>query len=65
MLAVAWPPASAGASSLVVLRGSLTPAARKLAELGLRCVEGLKQCAPSLRSQLHCSAMPPGQGNLL
>ncbi len=43
------------------LRGSPTPAARKLAELGLRCVEGLKQCAPSLRCRLHSSATPPGQ----
>ncbi len=73
MLAVAWPSASAGASFSGALRGSLTPsallrtgpAARKLAELVLRFVEGLRQCAPSLQSQLHCSAMPPGQGSQL
>ena len=46
MLAVAGPPASAGASSSGALRGSPTPAARKLAESTLRHVEGLKQCAP-------------------
>ncbi|MDH5564452.1 MAG: hypothetical protein OEY91_12625 [Nitrospirota bacterium] len=56
MLTVAWP-------LRVVLRGSLNPAACKLAELVLRFVEWLRQCAPSLRSQLHCSALPPGQGN--
>ena len=39
------------------LRGSLTPAARKLA--------ALKQCAPSSRSRLHCSATPRGLGRLL
>jgi len=46
MLAVGWP---SGA-----LRGSPTSAARKLATL--------KQCAPFLRSRLHCSAMPQAQG---
>ncbi len=35
------------------LRGSPTPAARKLARL--------KQCAPFLRCRLHCSATPQGQ----
>ena len=53
MLAVAWPPASAGASSAGALRGSPTPAACKLA--------ALKQCPPFLRYRLHCSAMPQGQ----
>ena len=51
------------------LRGSPTPsallrtgpAACKLAELVLRCVEGLKQCSPFSRCRLHCLAMPPGQ----
>ena len=38
------------------LRGSPTPAARKLA--------AHKQCSPFLRCRLHCSAMPPGQGSL-
>jgi len=56
MLAVAWPPASAGASSSGALRGSPTPAARKLA--------ALKQCAPFLRCRLHGSATPQGQGRL-
>ncbi|MDH5428121.1 MAG: hypothetical protein OEZ57_04925 [Nitrospirota bacterium] len=44
------------------LRGSPTPAAGKLAELGLSLVEGLKQCPPFLRYRLHCSATPQGQG---
>jgi len=47
------------------LCGSPTPAARKLAELGLSLLEGLKQCAPFLRCRLHCSATPQGQGRLL
>ncbi len=38
------------------LRGSLTPAARKLA--------ALKHCSPFLWCRLHGSAMPPGQGIL-
>ena len=42
MLAVAWPPASAGTSSSGFLCGSPTPAAHKLAELLLRLLEGLK-----------------------
>ncbi len=57
MLAVAWPPASAGASSSGPLRGSPTPAARKLA--------ALRQCAPFLRGWLHGSATPQGQERLL
>ncbi len=56
MLAILWPPASAGASSSGSLCGSPTPAARKLAPL--------KQCAPFLRCRLHCSATTPGQGRL-
>ncbi|MCA9422578.1 MAG: hypothetical protein KC592_16280, partial [Nitrospira sp.] len=38
-----------------------TPPARKLAELGLSHLEGLKHCAPFSRSRLHCSATPQGQ----
>ena len=64
MLAVVCPPASAGASSSGFLRGSPTPAAHKLAELGLGLLEWLKQCAPLIRCRLHCSATPPGQENL-
>jgi hypothetical protein len=54
MLALAWPPAYVGANSSGALRGSPTPAARKLTTL--------KQCAPVSRGRLHCSAMPQGQG---
>ena len=52
------------------LRGSPTPAAHKLAELGLAppfilcLLEWLKQCAPLIRCRLHCSATLPGQENL-
>jgi hypothetical protein len=42
-----------GVALRVALCGSPTPAARKLAKL--------KQCAPSLQSQLHCLATPQGQ----
>jgi hypothetical protein len=48
MLTVACPSGS--------LRGPPTPAAHKLAELVLRLLEGLEQCAPCLRCRLHCSA---------
>lgn len=44
------------------LRRLPPPAARKLAKPGLSFAEGLRQCAPFLRSQLPCSAKPPGQG---
>jgi len=47
------------------LRGSPTPAVRKLAELGLDPVEGLKQCAPFLRGWLHGSPTPQGQKRFL
>ena len=71
MLAVAQPPAFAGASSSGALRGSPTPsallrtgpAASKLAESVLSLTEGLTHCSPFLQCRLHCSAMPRGQGN--
>ena len=47
------------------LRGSPTPAARKLAEPVLSLIEGLKHCPPFLRCRLPCSAMPPGQGSVV
>jgi len=47
-----WPPASAGQNSLGFLRGSATPAARKLAELGLRLPKGLKQVLQDLRAAI-------------
>ena len=47
-----WPWCSPSGS----LRGSPTPAARKLAML--------KQCAPFSRCRLHCSATPQGQKSL-
>ena len=71
MLAVAWPPASAGASSSGPLRGSpipsallrTGPAARKLAELVLRFVEGLSPGLPvflSVRPWAGCQASVMG-----
>jgi len=57
MVAVAWPPVSAGASSSAALLGSPTPAARKLATL--------KQCPPFPRRRLHCSASPQASYGIL
>ena len=57
ILAVAWPPASAGASSSGALRGSPTPAARKLAESVLSLLEGLKQGPPIHESVHSCGRM--------
>ena len=69
MLAVAWPPASAGASPSGAMRGSPTPsallrtgpAARKLAELVLspEPVEGSKGSnSPRRISEVGCAPRP-------
>ena len=71
MLAVVWPPASAGASSSGALRGSPTPAARKLAALR-QCALGdqgvrLRSQAAGVghREELKCAQSSSGRASEL